>query len=146
LGDCILFGRSGDDGLSGSAGTDTLIGGAGNDVLSSTSGGNDSLVGGVGNDIFYSTGGVTFVGGFGADTFVTNTYYGQRTGITTITDFSRRQGDKIQLGNGTNRRNYSLEQSENLLGSSALDTAIYYQDNLIAIVQDTTRVTLTTNF
>ena len=55
----------------------------------------------------------------------------------TITDFNRVQGDKIQLLDlGSN---YSL-RSGNWEGSNALDTGVFYKDDLIGVVQDTTNV------
>jgi Ca2+-binding RTX toxin-like protein len=62
--------------LFGNAGNDTLMGGSGSDLL----------VGGVGND--------TLTGGAGADTF---RFIQFETGSDTITDFSKTQGDKLDV-------------------------------------------------
>lgn len=70
-----LFGGNANDTLFGYAGFDTLVGGAGRDVL----------IGGAGDD--------TLRGGLGADRFV----LGYGDGYDTIADFSRAQGDRIDL-------------------------------------------------
>uniref|UniRef100_UPI0012F81D99 VCBS domain-containing protein n=1 Tax=Aeromonas tecta TaxID=324617 RepID=UPI0012F81D99 len=90
VGDDNLFGESGNDTLYGGSGNDNLYGGAGNDVLAGGLG-NDMLVGGLGNDILTGNG--------GADTFV------WQKGDTTpgtltkdyVTDFSKAEGDKLDL-------------------------------------------------
>ncbi|AHJ29944.1 calcium-binding protein [Nodularia spumigena] len=57
--------------------------------------GNDNLVGTSGNDNFLGLGGQdTLTGGLGADKFRFNS---PSEGMDTITDFSRTQGDKIEL-------------------------------------------------
>jgi len=88
-----LDGQDGDDGLSGGDGDDTLLGNAGNDSL--TGGlGSDSLIGGEGNDVLSGGGGNdTLAGGAGADTFSFFSF----DGVATIQDFSRAEGDKIQI-------------------------------------------------
>lgn len=70
-----LFGAKGADTLFGYAGFDALSGGQGNDIL----------IGGAGDD--------TLRGGLGADRFV----LGFGDGYDTILDFSRAQGDRIDL-------------------------------------------------
>ena len=70
-----LFGGKGADTLFGYGGFDTLSGGIGNDIL----------IGGAGDDTLY--------GGLGADRFV----LGFGDGYDTIMDFSRAQGDRIDL-------------------------------------------------
>jgi Ca2+-binding RTX toxin-like protein len=152
-GNDYLHGRTGNDLLFGSLGDDILIGGQGNDTLY---GGldNDSLYGGRGNDILcgdflednnpnndYDT----LTGGSGADTFLlgSNSSFGNflqfylGAGEATITDFNQSQGDKIGIAGNTSSSDYSLDQSQNISGGSALDTLIYYQGDLLAVVQDT---------
>jgi serralysin len=125
--------------FNGSSGDDTLIGDAANDVLQGF-GGNDSLDGGAGNDTLDGVfGNNTFTGGAGADTF--DIYMAD---FTTITDFSHSQGDKIIVPGSLS--DYSLDQTQNLSGGSALDTAIYYNYNLIGILQDTTQVSPSSDF
>jgi Ca2+-binding RTX toxin-like protein len=160
-GDDSLYGRYGNDTLYGDYGNDILSGGDGNDTLTGTQGdyilldgrGNDSLVGY--SSYITSIDFDTLTGGAGADTFVLGDsdrtpssvylFVGyQGDGYATITDFSRRQGDKIQVAGSIT--DYSLDKSVNLSGGSALDTGIYYGDDLIAVVQDTTRVYLSVDF
>ena len=82
-GNDFLFGGNGDDIIDGGAGGDFLVGGAGNDVLIGGPG-NDFLVGGLGADIFrFGSGDSTGGNGFGQGDF--------------IADFSRAQGDKIDI-------------------------------------------------
>lgn len=92
-GDDRLTGGSGNDVLLGGAGRDTLVGGAGADVLDGGPG-NDVLIGGLGRDVL--------TGGPGADVFrflSTDDLPAPhgRVGPETITDFSRAQGDRIDL-------------------------------------------------
>ena len=146
-GDVILRGGAGNDILSGggkTVGDRTLIGGVGDDTLSGSSD-NDYLVGGMGNDILWSnTGGSdTIKGGPGADTFQLSSYPFFNE-YATITDFRRAQGDKIQVSGSAS--NYYLDKSQNLSGQLALDTAIYYSNILIAVLQDTTIASLSSDF
>lgn len=104
-----------------------LEGGRGNDILSSGLG-NNTLTGGTGADIFR----------LNFNSFPLNNEY------STITDFRRAQGDKIQVYGSAS--NYSLDQSQNLSGQLALDTAIYYSNVLIAVLQDTTLASLSSDF
>jgi Ca2+-binding RTX toxin-like protein len=129
-----LYGESGNDYLSGWSGNDYLSGGNGNDIL----------------DGYAETGTEfdTLLGGAGADTFVLGgpswgiSYLG--SGHATITDFYWAEGDKFQVTG--NASNYSLGYSQDLSGSTALDTGIYYNGDLIAVVQDTTNVLLPNDF
>lgn len=86
-----LLGRSGNDFLTGGSGKDSLFGGVGIDVLSGGSG-NDMIAGGGGGD--------SMTGGTGADTFLYSGL-GQLVDddgeLDTIYDFSRTQGDKIDV-------------------------------------------------
>ena len=149
-----LYGESGNDSLWGNTGTDTLDGGDDDDDLHGGSG-DDWLIGGAGNDTLrgYSSGYEwqidTLTGGAGADTFV----IGTGTGIcyldgsnannvdhsyALITDWQP-DVDKIQI--------YMYSSSYQLVrgswvGSSATDTGIYYGNDLLAIIQDSTNVNL----
>ncbi|EGD59423.1 rhizobiocin/RTX toxin and hemolysin-type calcium binding protein [Novosphingobium nitrogenifigens DSM 19370] len=105
----VLFGTGGADIIRGYDGADILRGGNGADQLFGGNGadtlyggwGNDRLYGGSGNDVLY--GGEnkdTMTGGPGADTFAFRP--GDFGGATAtkadvITDFSRAQGDRIDL-------------------------------------------------
>ena len=89
-----LAGSGGRDRLDGAGGNDTLDGGSGNDTLYGGPG-NDRPYGGQGNDTLYSGSGLDRVsGGTGADGFDLRIDF---TGINTITDFSRSDGDTIRL-------------------------------------------------
>lgn len=90
-GDDWLIGGAGSDTLQGSQGNDTLEGGAGADTLNG-GGGNDVLIGGAGAD--------RLIGGNGADVFVFRDVSESGATATTrdiIADFSRAQGDRIDL-------------------------------------------------
>ena len=94
-----LNGASGNDSLSGLAGNDRLVGFAGNDTLSGLTG-NDTLDGGTGNDLLI--GGVgrdMLTGGGGVDLFRFLTLADSAVGSSRdiITDFSRADGDRIDL-------------------------------------------------
>jgi hypothetical protein len=89
----ILFGGNGADVIFGGAGSDLLSGDNGNDMLYGQSG-NDILLGGNGNDFLAGgTGNDLLSGGNGADTFL----FRQGDGSDAILDFSRNQGDRIQI-------------------------------------------------
>ncbi|NEQ11355.1 MAG: calcium-binding protein, partial [Moorea sp. SIO4E2] len=158
----LLWGKSGNDELYGKAGTDVLLGDLGNDILDSGSDndylygglGNDTLTGGSGNDSLYGYGGSSsserdiLTGGTGADTFALGNngfgikvgYFGDgNSGYATITDFDGTQSDKVQLGGGIS--DYTMNYS-NVSGTSALDTNLYYQGDLIAVFQDDTSFSL----
>jgi Ca2+-binding RTX toxin-like protein len=134
LGNDQLYGDSGNDTLAGSFGNDYLNGGTGNDRLngygSSNSGEIDTLTGGANSDIFElgNTAGAYYLG----------------SGRAVITDFNRIEGDKFQVFGSIS--NYTLIKNVNWGGSSALDTQILYQGDLIGIAQDTTNVFLTLDF
>jgi Ca2+-binding RTX toxin-like protein len=102
-----VLGSMGDDNMHGAGGNDTLRGNGGNDTLRGGSG-NDSLLGQDGNDsIFASTGADTIAGGAGIDTLTggdaADRFVFTAQDLTTqgqtdrITDFSRTQGDRIDL-------------------------------------------------
>ncbi|WP_435201527.1 calcium-binding protein [Qipengyuania sp. 902] len=87
----VLFGDAGADLLYGGTGNDSLDGGSGADDLFGE-GGNDTLTGGFGVD--------TLTGGTGGDTFVFASlgHSSSSAGAAdTITDFSKAQGDIIDL-------------------------------------------------
>jgi Ca2+-binding RTX toxin-like protein len=98
--DDFLYGYAGDDKLYGRGEADRLNGGIGKDMLDGGSG-NDRLIGGDGNDSLYgSTGADRINGDAGADLFVFKSVKDSAVsslGRDTINDFSRTQGDKIDL-------------------------------------------------
>ena len=95
-----LFGGGGHDSLSGGAGNDWLVGSGGNDRFTGGSG-NDILSGGAGRDRIQGDGGADMLtGGAGADRFIFLRVSDiVKSGDTSekITDFSRSQGDIIDL-------------------------------------------------
>ena len=100
-GNDTISGRSGNDTLVGNSGNDSIDGGVGNDSIDSGTG-SDKLNGGVGNDIINGDAGRDIlIGGAGADQFVYRAARDSGVGAAArdvIKDFSRAQGDKIDLG------------------------------------------------
>ena len=113
-GDDDLRGHEGDDYIEGGLGNDLLMGHDGNDALYGGEGadtlyagyGNDTLNGGSGSDVLWAGGdNDSLTGGLGADTFkfVENWDPNQSrvvlpgTNVHTITDFSRANGDLIDI-------------------------------------------------
>lgn len=95
--DDLMFGDAGDDLVYGNLGNDTCDGGDGNDIV--RGGQNDDVVrAGAGADfVSGDLGNDTLSGGAGADTF--NTF--AETGLDRVLDFSRAEGDRVQLAPGT---------------------------------------------
>jgi serralysin len=126
-----LFGEDGNDTLGdwyhGEPGNELLDGGADNDTLYGYGGGTeyDTLTGGSGADLF--------VLGVPTSIFMSGYAYYLGAGYATITDFNYQQNDKFQAFGSIN--DYSLGTG-NWSGSGALDTGIYYQGDLIAVVED----------
>lgn len=124
-GDDVLTGGDGDDRVSGGEGNDTVEGAGGNDTLQGEAGadrlvgglGSDSLSGGDGNDLLEGTGGAdTLSGGSGADTFLF------RDGDISmapdvILDFSRLEGDRVNLGNIDAKTTVAGNQSFAFIGT-----------------------------
>lgn len=114
-GDDTILGEGGNDSLYGYEGNDTLDGGGGNDTLSGHEGddillggdgddylagqeGNDTLFGGAGNDFLGAGPGNDMLsGGSGADRFFFTSNFNTGMNVHTITDFSRAEGDYIDL-------------------------------------------------
>jgi serralysin len=142
------IGGAGNDTLIGNSIVNNLSGGNGNDYLFG-GGGFDTLNGGAGNDVLVGYGGSTefdvLTGGTGTDTFVlgdaSNVFY-RGDGYARITDFDWRY-DYIQV-RGTS--NQYLLQSGNWFGSAALDTAIFFGNDAIGVVQDSTNVSFARDF
>lgn len=90
-----IFGDAGNDDLSGGDGNDKLLGGSGSDTLAGDAGA-DTLLGQAGDDILrLRFDGDIATGGAGADRFV---FLAEgETGLATITDFTRAEGDTIDL-------------------------------------------------
>lgn len=101
--------------IKGFAGADKLYGGGGDDRLYGGSG-NDKFLGGVGADRLY--------GGDGADTFYFNSI--KHSGVSgydrdTIYDFSRKQGDKINLSAIDANLGSSGNQAFKFIGTDKFD-------------------------
>ena len=126
------------------AGNDTVSGGADNDSLNGygrTIGEYDVLSG----DYSFSQPGVQDTSD-GADTFILGDAFGAYylgLGYATITDFYWYEGDKFQVHGSVG--DYSLG-FQNWSGDSLNDTLIYYQSDLIAVVEDTTNVIASLDF
>jgi Ca2+-binding RTX toxin-like protein len=97
-------GGAGNDRLSAGGGNDFVDGGAGNDIIDGGSGddrlfgglGDDTLIGGIGNDYLDGSFGRNILtGGAGADVFFLGT--SGAGNVSTITDFSRAQGDVLLI-------------------------------------------------
>jgi Ca2+-binding RTX toxin-like protein len=124
-GDDKLFGSDGTDILEGGAGKDELYGGDDSDYLSGGAG-DDTLDGGSGNDILVGgAGNDTLTGGAGADIFVVG------EGNDTITDYTKAQGDKVDISNvlDTNAGDY-LEVSNANDGYDSAKLSILTSDGI----------------
>jgi len=158
-GDQVIYGGGGNDSiysdgvLVGPRGNDFLIGGDGNDWLFAGNG-NDTLNGGWGNDYLSGEDSETdtMTGGPGTDTFslgynwksgsVDINYLG--SGYALITDFNASEGDKLRIGGGTG--DYRLVKDQDLIANSSVETGIYRNGDMIAIVQGTTDVDASRDF
>ncbi|PSB21797.1 hypothetical protein C7B76_04990, partial [filamentous cyanobacterium CCP2] len=114
--------------------------------------GNDTLRGEAGNDVIEGYNGFdTLTGGAGADRFVlgnTTTPYYLGSGYALITDFSSAQGDRIEITDNIfyplsgydfrHKRSIGFNAFGQLVdfGTAEFDTEIYWQNDLLAIVQD----------
>ncbi len=146
--DNILIGNSGNNNLNGGSGKDILVAGSGHDVLVGGSG-NDILSGGAGSDrpIGYGRGREydTLTGGTGSDTFVLGNSSGafyRGAANATITDFNWMY-DYIQVKGVASQ--YSLRFA-NWIGGASRDTAIYYGNDLLGVVEDTTNINFGRDF
>jgi len=160
-GDDTLYGDSNDQ-LGGEHGNDQLFGGDGNDQLFGGDGtdnlnggdGNDTLNGFISSDDVGTISGEQFdylTGGNGSDYFVLGDpnkvfYHGAGDGYAVIEDWDY-QLDFIQTKGDASQ--YRLE-FRNIIGTTALDTEVYYSSGVIndriAIVKDTTNVDFSRDF
>ncbi|MDJ0736010.1 MAG: M10 family metallopeptidase C-terminal domain-containing protein [Nostocaceae cyanobacterium] len=130
FGNDYLTGNGGNDTLIGGTGSDTLVGGSGNDILIGYSGGTeyDILMGGTGTD--------TFVLGQSSGVFYQGNGFGRITDFNWLYDYIQVKGSRSQ---------YSL-QNGNWFGNSAQDTAIFFGNDAIGVVQDSTNVNFDRDF
>jgi len=130
LANMTLTGTAANDLLNGAGGNDTISGLAGNDVLAGFAGmdvldgglGNDQLNGGNGNDILIGGAGRDeMTGGVGADLFrflaVSDSAVGGNRDL--IRDFSRVQGDRIDLSGIDANANLAGDQAFTFIGGAA---------------------------
>ncbi|MEG4009837.1 calcium-binding protein [Microcoleus sp. Pol11C1] len=149
-----LYGWTGNDALYGDEGDDWMSGGDGNDVLFGGTN-NDTILGGNGNDTINGSGNISLYnsneydvlnGGNGNDTFVVGgelkNYY-QGVGHAIIQDYNS-ANDYIQLKGSAS--SFRLDKTRNLAGGAGIDTQIYSGNDLLAIVQDTTNLQLTSHY
>ncbi|WJS86122.1 calcium-binding protein [Paracoccus sp. TOH] len=122
----LLTGNAAANLLFGAGGNDTLVGGAGNDRLLGGAGA-DSLLGGAGNDVLTGGAGADRLnGGLGADQFV---FLGlgesgvAAAGRDLIQDFSRGQGDRIDLRGIDAHAGLAGDQAFRLIGERAFTGA-----------------------
>jgi Ca2+-binding RTX toxin-like protein len=129
---------------------DTLIGGAGKDILIGGKG-DDLLNGGAGSDRLngydYMTDKDTLIGGGARDVFVLGNasgacYLGADSNYAVIQDWQ--SIDRLEVFGSLD--NYSLDKTANLVGTSGKDTQIFYNSDLIGILQDTTTISVSNNF
>ncbi len=114
-----LNGAGGNDSLNGQAGNDRLVGFAGNDSLTGLAG-NDTLDGGAGNDLLLGGAGRDqMTGGAGADIFrfiaLADSAIGSNRDV--ITDFSRIDGDRLDLAAIDANTRLSGDQAFAFIGS-----------------------------
>ena len=136
-----LYGSSGEDYLYGDSGNDRLYGGNHDDKLYGGSG-DDQLSGGYGNDILngYQRGSSqidTLTGGGGDDTFVLGGSWGVsylREGYAVLKDWNHTR-DSIEVAGSARDYSFGLGHWG---GSSALDIGLFYQNNAIAVIHDST--------
>ena len=126
----IIYGKGGNDLLVGGSGSDTLTGDSGSDRLVGYSSGKeyDVLTGGSGYDVF--------VLGNSSNAFYQGDGYAKITDFNGIYDYIEVKGSSSQ---------YSLGFG-NWVGNSAQDTAIFYGNDAIAVVQDNTNVNINNDF
>ena len=122
-----VIGSSQADILIGNTNNNVLIGGAGSDIIRG-GGGFDRLTGGTGGD-FFVLGDATTLDGLG-------------NGYSTITDWDA-IADFIVTGGNPN--SYSLS-FQNVSGSLALDTVIFFGDDAVAVIEDNTNVNIARDF
>jgi Ca2+-binding RTX toxin-like protein len=157
-----INGLDGNDSLTGELGNDTLTGGGGNDVLTGGSD-NDILAGGEGRDVLtgFNTNALTseqdrLSGNDGNDLFVLGFNISSRTRVgysdfgnsdfAILEDFSAAQVDLIRVGGSISEYTLDKTQSVSGIGGSAIDTRIFRNNELIAVVQDNTDVLINRDF
>lgn len=122
-----VIGTSQNDTIVGNGANNFLAGGAGNDILRGN-GGFDMLVGGTGSDAFVLGDAIT-LDGLGSD-------------FVTIADWTPGV-DFIVTGGNPNAYSFGFA---NVSGSSLLDTVVFFGNDAIAVVEDTTNVNLVRDF
>ncbi len=156
-----IFGTEAEDWIVGKGGNDVIVGGGNNDLLLGQEG-NDKIYGGDGNDrIDGGEGNDTLFGGSRFNSLSDNSDLVKDTfvlanveGLSIIEGFNRTNGDKIAI-HGQNTQ-YRLEY-DNVIGGlfsshrnplDPIDTLIYLEDNLVAVVKNyyVTRNDLTFNY
>lgn len=144
-----IDGKGGHDTLHGNQGADMLLGGDGIDVLNG--GDNDDFLNGYNATLadYQDTEIDVLTGGGGADRFFLGSNHLQynvysRSDYALITDYNRAEGDKIEVFGISSKhfQDYNLVQNADLTGNAALDTQIFYKNELIAIVNGNSTMTV----
>ncbi|MET0743207.1 MAG: hypothetical protein ABWY78_07540 [Microvirga sp.] len=138
----IMRGGEGHDRLSGLGGNDSLYGGAGDDNLNGGAG-FDLLRGDAGGDRLYGAAGADrLFGGSGADTFVFKSIAQSTidaTGRDVVSDFSRAQGDRIDLSGIDANVLRKGNQAFSFIGQKAFQDRAgelrYEKDGAVLVVQ-----------
>ena len=128
-------GGAGNDSIVGNQAANILVGGSGSDTLTGDSG-NDTLSGYGGVAAEYDV----LAGGAGGDVFMLGDsssvfYIGE--GFATITDFSS-VDDRIILSGDSSQ--YTVQSDNYNIGTVTNDTVLFYQNDAIAIFQDTLQI------
>jgi Ca2+-binding RTX toxin-like protein len=128
-----LYGGDDDDLLLGGGGSDHLQGGAGKDTLGGwgrTNNEVDRLWGGAGADVFRL--GDVYMGAY---------YVGYGNSYAIIEDFSRAEGDKLQVRQA-DLNGYRISTGTSLTNANRVDTFIHFNNDLVATVANTSNLTV----
>lgn len=121
----VIRGGDRSDKLLGGSGADRLIGGKGNDALRGR-GGNDDVLGGAGADVL--------TGGPGSDHFIYTALQDSAAGEKKrdrITDFDGKSGDRIDLSEIPELRNFTYLKGKSFSGKGGRAPEVRFEDGLL---------------